>query len=146
METTLEQIKAAHITLAEMNYEIKPVVRGYANRTLYVDLTHQRIAARPVTQKMKDIFTGGKGFGLWLLWNGVNETTRWNDPENELVLSCGVIGGITAYPGAGKTIAGTISGKEINRDSQISGERNGKSLQYLVFKLVEFPGKLNHSG
>lgn len=141
METTLEQIKAAHITLAEMNYEIKPVVRGYANRTLYVDLTHQRIAARPVTQKMKDVFTGGKGFGLWLLWNGVNETTRWNDPENELVLSCGVIGGITAYPGTGKTIAVTISPQtDIVIDSN-GGGYFGPYLKFSGWDALEIQGK-----
>lgn len=107
VSTTLLTI--AHRKLAEFQYEIKPVFRGYANRTLYIDLDTNQIVSTPVTQKMKDVFTGGKGFALWLLWNGINDNTKWDDPENELVLSCGVIGGITSYPGTGKTIAVTIS-------------------------------------
>jgi aldehyde:ferredoxin oxidoreductase len=51
---------------------------------------------------MKDTFTGGKGFCLWLLWNGTTPK-RWNDPENELCIAGGPIGGITAYPGSGKS-------------------------------------------
>ncbi|HEY62092.1 MAG TPA: hypothetical protein G4N95_05515, partial [Anaerolineae bacterium] len=70
---TIEAIKAAHKKLAEYHYELKPVVRGYANRTLYVNLSSHEITEKPVTQQMKDLFTGGRGFGLWLLWNAVTK-------------------------------------------------------------------------
>ena len=49
----------------------RPVERGYANRTLYINLSDNTITSKPVTQQMKDIFTGGKGFCMWLLWNAV---------------------------------------------------------------------------
>ncbi|MBE9473298.1 MAG: hypothetical protein IMY85_00300 [Chloroflexi bacterium] len=101
--TSLEMMKAAHRTLAEYRYELRQVVHGYANRTLYVNLAKQEISEKPVTQQMKDLFTGGRGFGLWLLWNAVNGNTHWDDPENELIIANGPISGITAYPGSGKS-------------------------------------------
>ncbi|MEP0764675.1 MAG: aldehyde:ferredoxin oxidoreductase, partial [Chloroflexota bacterium] len=106
---TLEEIRQAHKLLAEFTYETRPVERGYANRTLYVDLSTNTIRSKPVTQQMKDIFTGGKGFCLWLLWNAIRPTTRWDDPENEIVIAGGPIGGITAYPGSGKSTVVTVS-------------------------------------
>jgi aldehyde:ferredoxin oxidoreductase len=67
------------------------------------------IEPKTVTQKMKDIFIGGKGFGLWYLWQAVTPETKWNDPENEIVISAGPIGGITQYPGSGKSLVVTLS-------------------------------------
>ncbi len=106
---TIEEIKQGHKLLAEFAYETRPVERGYANRTLYVDLSTNAIHSKPVTQEMKDVFTGGKGFCLWLLWNAIRPTTRWEDPENEIVIAGGPIGGITAYPGSGKSTVVTVS-------------------------------------
>ncbi len=106
---TIEEIKQGHKLLAEFVYETRPVEHGYANRTLYVDLSTNTIRSRPVTQQMKDIFTGGRGFCMWLLWNAIQPTTRWDDPENEIIIAGGPIGGITAYPGSGKSTVVTVS-------------------------------------
>jgi hypothetical protein len=54
-----EKLLAAHSILAEYNYDLRPVVRGYAGRTLYVDLTGRKFSSKPVIQEMKDLFTGG---------------------------------------------------------------------------------------
>lgn len=102
-------LRAKHQPLAQMTYDVTPVERGYANHTLHVDLSSSTITAHPVTQQMKDLFTGGKGFGLWLLWNAVTEATTWDSPENALVIAGGPIGGITAYPGSGKSTVVTVS-------------------------------------
>ncbi len=102
-ETSYQTCMETHRLVSEYRYEIRPVRHGYAGRTLYINLSDGVITAKPVTQEMKDKFTGGKGFGLWLLWNGTTPQTKWDDPENELVLSMGPIGGITAYPGTGKS-------------------------------------------
>ena len=106
---TPEQMKQHHTLLAEFNYELQPVERGYANRTLHIDLTSNTISCKPVSQQMKDVFTGGKGFCMWLLWNAINDDTRWDDPENEIIIAGGPIGGITAYPGSGKSTVVTVS-------------------------------------
>jgi len=89
--------------LKEFTYELRPVERGYANRTLYINLNDNTFREKPVTQQMKDLFTGGRGFALKLLWDAVTPQTKWDDLENELVIANGPICGITAYPGSGKS-------------------------------------------
>jgi len=123
------------------DYQRPPIDRGYANQTLYVDLAHLEIAAKPVTPAMKDVFVGGKGFDLWLLWNAVQPTTRWNDPENAVCIACGPLGGTPAYPGSGKSIAATLSpltGTVI--DSNVGGYF-GPYLKFSGFDAVEIQGK-----
>lgn len=127
---TLDEIRQAHRVLAEFRYELQPVQYGYANRTLHVDLSTNTIRSKPVTQQMKDIFTGGKGFCLWLLWNATKPTTRWDDPENEIVIAGGPIGGLTAYPGLGKATVVTISPLT---DSVIDSNGGGYFAPYLKF-------------
>jgi len=141
MEFTSEQLREAHRTLAELRYERQPVVHGYANRTLYVNVGTNEIKIKPVTDQMKEVFTGGKGFCLWLLWNATQPGTRWNDPENELVIAGGPIGGITAYPGTGKCTAVTISPlTQVIIDSN-GGGYFGPFLKYSGFDAIEVQGK-----
>ncbi len=138
---TPEMIREAHQVLAEYRYELKPVVRGYANRTLYVNVGDNSIQAKPVDQKMKDTFTGGKGFGLWLLWNGVKDDTKWDSPENELVIAGGPIGGITAYPGSGKCTAVTISPLTKSIIDSNGGGYFGPYLKFAGWDALEIQGK-----
>ena len=81
----LKATRAAHKVLAELIYEPSPVVKGYSGQTLYINLDDNIIQAKPVTDQMKDIFIGGRGFGLWYLWNAVTGQTKWDSPENELI-------------------------------------------------------------
>jgi aldehyde:ferredoxin oxidoreductase len=136
-----EELKSAHHTLAEYAYVLRPVVRGYAGRTLYVNLSENAILEKPVTQQMKDTFTGGRGFGLWLLWNAVRSDTRWNDPENALVLAGGPIGGITAYPGTGKTTVVTISPQTHSVIDSNGGGYFGPYLKFAGWDALEIQGK-----
>ena len=122
-------------------YQRAPIDRGYANQTLYLDLSSLDITARPVTPQMKDIFVGGKGFDLWLLWNAVTPTTRWDDAENAVCIASGPLGGTPAYPGSGKSIAATISpltGAVI--DSNVGGYF-GPYLKFAGFDALEIQGK-----
>ncbi len=138
--TTLDQIREAHQLLADFNYELHPVERGYANRTLHINLSNNTITSKPVSQEMKDIFTGGRGFGLWLLWNAVSGKTRWNDPENEIVIAGGPIGGITAYPGSGKSTVVTLSPlTNVPIDSNVGGYF-GPYLKFAGWDALEIQG------
>lgn len=105
----VEKIKAAHKLIAEFDYEIRPVHHGYTDRTLHVNLSDYSIQEKPVDKQMKDLFIGGRGFGLRLLWNAVKPDTKWDSPENAIVVSAGPMGGITQYSGAGKSIVMGLS-------------------------------------
>lgn len=104
-----EKIKAAHKLLAEFDYDIKPLDRGYTNQTLHINVGENTISTKPVSADMKKTFTGGRGFNMKLLWDAVNENTKWDSPENEIVIAAGPMGGITQYPGTGKSIVCGIS-------------------------------------
>jgi len=123
------------------DYERPTIQKGYANQTLYVNLSGPEISIKPVGKKMKDVFVGGKGFDLWLLWNAVKNTTKWNDPENAICIASGPLGGTPIYPGSGKSIVTTISpttGSVI--DSNVGGYF-GPYLKFSGFDALEVQGK-----
>lgn len=123
------------------DYERPAIQKGYANQTLHVNLFGSDISIKPVVKKMKDVFVGGKGFDLWLLWNAVKDTTKWNDPENAICIASGPLGGTPIYPGSGKSIVTTISpttGSVI--DSNVGGYF-GPYLKFSGFDALEIQGK-----
>ena len=126
--------------LAEFPYKLEPVERGYTNRTLFVHVGDNRIEARPVTEDMKKTFIGGRGFGLWLLWQAVQDETKWDSPENEIVISSGPLGGITQYPGTGKSLVVSISPTtEVVIDSNVGGYY-GPYLKFAGWDAIELQG------
>ncbi len=135
------ELKKQHRKLNNFKYELQPVVRGYANRTLYINLENNTIDSKTVTPMMKEKFTGGRGFGLWLLWNGIKDTTKWNDPENELIIAGGPIGGITAYPGSGKSTVVTISPMTHAVIDSNVGAYFGPYLKFSGWDALEIQGK-----
>ena len=137
----LEELKNAHKLLAELKYELRPVEKGYANRTLYVNVGDLEIKSKPVSEEMKEKFTGGRGFCLWLLWNAVNDDTQWDDPENALVISSGPIAGIPNYPGTGKSIAATISPLTKSIVDSNGGGYFGPYLKFAGWDAIEVQGK-----
>ncbi len=140
----MKERKKNHTILATFNYELVPVEKGYTNRTLYVDLNENTIKSKEVTEKMKKTFIGGRGFDLWLLWNGVNDDTEWDSPENELCISCGPLGGTTVFPGSGKSIVTTISPLTgIPIDSNVGGHF-GPFLKFSGWDALEIQGKADN--
>jgi aldehyde:ferredoxin oxidoreductase len=137
----LDAIRAAHTTLKETSFAPSLPDKGYTDRTLYVNLSTLEIAEQPVTRQMKDLFVGGRGFGLWRLWNAVTPATRWNDPENEIIISPGPVAGITQYPGSGKSLVVSLSPQtDIPIDSNVGGYF-GPLLKFSGFDALELQGK-----
>ena len=127
--------------LASITYKRPAIDRGYADQTLYVNISDYVITIKPVDKKMKDTFIGGKGFDLWLLWNAVTGDTKWDSPENEICIASGALGGTPLYPGSGKSIVTTISpttGSII--DSNVGGYF-GPFLKFSGFDTLEIAGK-----
>ena len=141
LSPTLEKMKSAHKLLGEYTYELKSVERGYANRTLYINLDDNTFAEKPVTQQMKDIFTGGRGFALKMLWDAVTPETKWDSPENELVIANGPICGITAYPGSGKSTIVTLGPLTENVIDSNVGGYFAPFLKFSGFDALEIQGK-----
>jgi len=131
------------LIITEFKYELGKAERGYNNRTLCVDLSNMKITSKPVSKDMKEKFIGGRGFDLWLLWNSLpkNRVVKWDDPENEICIACGPLGGTPVYPGSGKSIAVSISpltGSVV--DSNVGGYF-GPYLKFAGWDALEVQGK-----
>ena len=138
---SLEKIQSAHEKLFQYSYAKGIVEKGYANRTLYVNLGTGDIEERKVTEEMKKKFTGGRGFGLKLLWDSIQSSTRWDSDENELIITTGPLCGITQYPGSGKSVCLTVSPlTNIIFDSNVGGFF-GPYLKFAGFDALEIQGK-----
>ncbi|MEG6615545.1 aldehyde ferredoxin oxidoreductase C-terminal domain-containing protein [Peptococcaceae bacterium 1198_IL3148] len=127
--------------LTEFSYVPAKLDRGYVNKTLYINVSDYKISEKPVTEMVKEKFIGGRGFGLWYLWNAVTPETKWDDSENEIIVSPGPVGGITQYPGAGKSLVVSLSpttGTVV--DSNVGGHF-GPLLKFSGWDALEVQGK-----
>ena len=137
----LKKIKYAHRTLFNKKYKIGKLNKGFANRTLHIDLSKKQIKEKKITDDMKKKFTGGRGFGLKLLWDTIKPTTRWDSEENGLVITTGPLCGCTQYPGSGKSICLSISpATNIICDCNVGGFF-GPYLKFAGFDALEIQGK-----
>ncbi len=137
----IDAMKAKHNLIKEYRYQLGQVDKGYNRRTLYVNVGNAEIKEKPVSQEMIDKFVGGKGFDLRLLWDAVNENTKWSDPENAICISVGPVGGNTNYPGSGKSIVTSLSPMtNIPIDSNVGGHF-GPYMKFSGFDALEIQGK-----
>jgi len=137
----IEEMKNAHKTLNKWSYGWKPLHRGYTDKVLYINISDNEIKEKAVPAEMKEKFIGGKGYGLRLLWDGTKPDTKWDDPENEINISSGPVGGITQYSGSGKSICVSISPQtNIPIDSNVGGFF-GPFLKFSGFDAIELQGK-----
>ncbi|MBN2071910.1 MAG: NAD(P)H-dependent oxidoreductase subunit E [Candidatus Krumholzibacteriota bacterium] len=105
----LLKMKKAHKSLCEFTFEVIDLDRGYASRALRVDLDKNEVTILPISDQMKKLWTGGKGFDLWLMFQEITAETKWNDNNNPICFSQGPLGGTTSFPGSGKTIVTSLS-------------------------------------
>ncbi len=124
-----------------LTYERPIIEKGYADQSLYVNIETSDIAIKPADAKTKELFTGGKGYDLWLLWNAVHPTTKWNDPENEICIASGPLGGTPIYPGSGKSIVTTLSPTTASVIDSNVGGYFGPYLKFSGFDAMEIQGK-----
>jgi aldehyde:ferredoxin oxidoreductase len=137
----IEKLRSEHKLLKEFKYDLKPLEKGYANRTLYINLNDNHIEEQPVTDFMKEKLVGGKGFGLYKLWHAVKPETKWQDPENEIIIAPGPVCGITQYPGTGKSLVVSISPlTDMVIDSNVGGYV-GPFLKFSGWDALEIQGK-----
>jgi len=136
-----EKIAKSQKVINEWSYTWKALDKGYTDKILYINVGTKEIKEKEVPQLMKEKFIGGRGYGLKLLWDATKPDTRWNDPENEINISSGPIGGITQYSGTGKSICVSISPQtDIPIDSNVGGFF-GPYLKFSGFDAIELQGK-----
>ena len=127
--------------IKSISYERATVKKGYTDQSLHINLDAGDIIITPIEKKIKNLFIGGKGYDLWMMWNAVSSSTKWNDPENTVCISSGPLGGTPGYPGGGKSIVTSISpltGAPI--DSNVGGYF-GPYKKFSGFDVIQVDGK-----
>ena len=96
---------------AHHSIDYKPAVTkgGYTDRILHVDLSTSQIDIWEMPSDYKDKYVGGRGYALALIWEKTRAETRYDSPENLLVMASGPLCGDPRFPGSGKFIVGSIS-------------------------------------
>ena len=133
----------ADFTMKEVKnlaYERPEISKGYTDHSLHINVSSNEIEIKPVDEKVKKKFIGGKGYDLWYMWQSVNGNMKWQDPENSLCIASGPLGGTPGYPGGGKSIVTTISPiTGIPIDSNVGGYF-GPYKKFSGFDVLELTG------
>src|SRR5665648_1202326 len=137
----IDELKKQHELLIEYKYNKKQLFHGYTDKTLYINISKNEISEKYVPLEMKERFIGGKGYGMRYLWDAVTPETKWDSEENEIIIAVGPVGGITQYPGSGKSLVCSISPMtDIPIDSNVGGYF-GPYLKFAGFDALEIQGK-----
>ena len=137
----IKEFKKNYKPIKKFDYQKTPLDKGYTDKILYINLSDLGIKEKDVPAEMKEKFIGGRGYGLRLLWDATTPETKWNDPENELIISGGPICGITQYSGAGKSLLVSLSPQTDSvMDSNVGGFF-GPFLKFSGYDALELQGK-----
>ena len=145
----IAQMKENRRIIASFPYQWKALDKGYTDQTLYINVgggdgticsAEPSFKVKPVAPEVKEKFIGGKGYDLRLLWDAVKSTTKWRDPENEIVISGGPCCGITQYSGSGKCIVTSISPQSDRIIDSNVGGHFGPHLKFSGFDALEVQG------
>ncbi|KQC06621.1 MAG: aldehyde:ferredoxin oxidoreductase, partial [Candidatus Cloacimonas sp. SDB] len=127
--------------LLSTQYQPASTIKGYTDKVLYLNLSSKEVKIKNVPAKVKEVLTGGRGYGLWYLWKAVKPETKWDDPENELVFCTGPICGITQYSGCGKSHVVSISPETGSANDNNAGGYFAPLLKFSGWDALEIQGK-----
>ena len=137
----MRSIKGQYKLLDKWDYVWTPLDKGYTDKILYINVATNEIKDKDVPPVMKEKFIGGKGYGLRLLWDATGPGTKWDDGENEIIISSGPIGGITQYSGTGKSLVVSLSPQTNSAMDSNVGGFFGPFLKFSGFDAIEIQGK-----
>ena len=95
--------------IQSLNYDPARVQGGYTDRILRVDLDNGSVSPVDLPPHFKKKYIGGRGYALKFIWDETSGNTRYDSPENVLVMASGPLCCDPRFPGSGKFIVGTIS-------------------------------------
>lgn len=105
-----------------MAYRPNSIKAGYTDQILKVNLDSNTISPTAIQPDFKKKWVGGRGYALKFIWDGTDQGTQYDSPENILVMASGPLGNEPRFPGTGKFIIGTISpSTDTFVDSNIGG-------------------------
>jgi aldehyde:ferredoxin oxidoreductase len=95
--------------LKTVSYQPASIIGGYTDRILRLELNSLAVSVQNLAPEFKEKYIGGRGYALKLIWDETTKDTRYDSPENILVMAGGPLCCEPRFPGTGKFIIGTIS-------------------------------------
>jgi len=95
--------------LNSISYSAAAINGGTTDRILRIDLSTNKLSIQELPPDFKQKYIGGRGYALKLIWDETDENTRFDSPENPLIMAGGPLCNEPRFPGTGKFIVGTIS-------------------------------------
>jgi aldehyde:ferredoxin oxidoreductase len=95
--------------LRQFEYRPARVTGGYTDRILRINLDDKEIRIQELPPDFKRKYIGGRGYALKLIWDETKAETRYDSPENLLIMASGPLGNEPGFPGTGKFIVASIS-------------------------------------
>ncbi|UCG13661.1 MAG: aldehyde:ferredoxin oxidoreductase [Deltaproteobacteria bacterium] len=95
--------------LKTIRYEPAPIRGGYTDRILQLDLNSLTVSITELDSDFRNKYIGGRGYAMKLIWDDLAKATRYDSPENILVMAGGPLCNEPRFPGTGKFVVGTIS-------------------------------------
>ena len=97
------------MTIVSINYQKVNVDKGYTDRLLEVNLSDKTISVSEIPAATREMFVGGRGYCLKMVYDKTTAATRYDSPENVLAFAGGPFCGESSFAGTGKFIIGSIS-------------------------------------
>ena len=88
-------------TIQSMSYNPEPIKAGYTDRILRLDVSSYAVSIQELQPEFKEKYIGGRGYALKLIWDETTKDTRYDSPENVLVMAGGPLCCEPRFPGQG---------------------------------------------
>lgn len=116
------------------------VLKGYAGKIAYIDLTEQKVRVEELAEETARKYLGGKGLGAYLLYRHLRPGIDPYDPDNVLIFISGPLTG-TAFPCSGRCAVVTKSPMTETFLDSYAGGSFGPCLKYAGYDGLVITGK-----
>ena len=93
------------MTVESINYKRSEIENGYTHRLLKIDLSSKEIGIVEISEEMRKMFVGGRGYCLKLVYDGTSAETGYDSDENVLAFAGGPFCGETGPPANASTFS-----------------------------------------
>jgi aldehyde:ferredoxin oxidoreductase len=119
---------------------VEELIGGYTGKTLFIDLSREKIIIEPTNEEFAATYIGGSGYACRLALDHLNIKTEPLGPENVLVFAAGPLVG-TAAPNMGRHVVCARSPLTRLWGESSSGGIFGAKMKFAGFDVVVVKGR-----